>query len=1075
MYSIVFGDGAPPANNAPTVTPVNISNSESGNYTNGTLTGQWTYADSDSDPEVYNETSWFKDDAVQSSLANLTVVNSGNTSAGEVWIFSVRANDGTDWSSWVNSSGHTIQAEPANNAPVIITSRIDPTTPNTTDDLDGYCNATDADGDNVTYCYSWFLNGVLNLTVCDVGEPAIVEDDSSDASNCVGNWNSTYTCANVDDSDYDTYGTSDFGSEASLRVNYTKPAGVTGATWEAKYGNSTGNVTVNTTIISSCFEQDNLQLLAESSNFDGGDTVTDRVRLACWDGDSWEIILSKVYYDRVYDQKIFWTSQTGTSEEGVEIKVDTLSSIYTSKGEVWNFSCLANDGTDNSTWGVNDSVTIQNVVPSLPTQNSPADESNVTTTSVLLNCSGSTDGDGDSLNYTYWGDSTDGTTLLGINDTENTYNWTGLSNGIEYTWKCGATDGEDYSSNTSLWNFTIVLPDTTPPIFSNHLINPDPPNEDQNVEINVTVSESVDTVKLEFNNTNYTISTNISNEWYFTINSGNYSAGENMTYYWWANDTSGNQNTSNQQSFIVASGNTAPVLETVRINPTPTAYSNQTLEGFWNASDTDGDTVTVMCNWSINGVHFSTDYYHEDVGQALADAWANNTKWDNSDDVTYLNDSDWTTYASNDYGSGDSYLWMNYTKQDTYSGATWNIKDSQSGGVLEIDISTEHYSCWSQNENVLELRAHSERAEGWWECYNGTDWHNLRHFVGYEMFEENITWHNITYVTQNVEYDGLNISSDLTSKGQAWNFTCKALDINGDWSNELSGNITVINMKPEAHNLTLVASDAPNNYTTADLTGSYDFYDIDDEDSEQFWETNWFVDGSHNTSFDNKTIVLNGNTTKAEVYIFSARVFDGYEWSVWVNSTSLTILNTPPTTPTQNSPADESNVTTTSVLLNCSGTTDDDNDAINYTYWGDSTDGTTLLGINDTENTYNWTGLSDGEYTWKCGATDGEDYSSNTSLWNFTVVIPENPTLNLEWVYPTSDIDVLTNTFFNVSVNLTCLSDSCTLVNTSLYNGTIVAGEDVTWNKTFAGADGSDSIYRIVADSNDNIYVAGLV
>ncbi|MCR4285249.1 MAG: hypothetical protein NUV97_04385, partial [archaeon] len=46
-------------------------------------------------------------------LNNFSTIESGNTSVGEVWIFSARAYDGTDWSDWVNSSGLTILSAPA--------------------------------------------------------------------------------------------------------------------------------------------------------------------------------------------------------------------------------------------------------------------------------------------------------------------------------------------------------------------------------------------------------------------------------------------------------------------------------------------------------------------------------------------------------------------------------------------------------------------------------------------------------------------------------------------------------------------------------------------------------------------------------------------------------------------------------------------------------------------------------------------------------------------------------------------------------------------------------------------------
>jgi len=49
-------------------------------------------------------------------------------------------------------------------APIIQSSIIRPSPAYTNDSIRGYCNATDADGGNITYIYAWYLNGILNAS-----------------------------------------------------------------------------------------------------------------------------------------------------------------------------------------------------------------------------------------------------------------------------------------------------------------------------------------------------------------------------------------------------------------------------------------------------------------------------------------------------------------------------------------------------------------------------------------------------------------------------------------------------------------------------------------------------------------------------------------------------------------------------------------------------------------------------------------------------------------------------------------------------------------------------------------------
>ena len=143
-------------NTAPNATTVNLTSSDSLNRTNGTLTGTWTFNDDDStDSEQNNETKWYKNGAIQNNLTNLTSINSGNTTKEDNWTFSIRVNDGTDWSNFENSSQLTI----TNTAPNTTTPTLNSTSINnhTTDNLT--CHFTINDDKGFYHCFGCGAHG----------------------------------------------------------------------------------------------------------------------------------------------------------------------------------------------------------------------------------------------------------------------------------------------------------------------------------------------------------------------------------------------------------------------------------------------------------------------------------------------------------------------------------------------------------------------------------------------------------------------------------------------------------------------------------------------------------------------------------------------------------------------------------------------------------------------------------------------------------------------------------------------------------------------------------------------------
>ncbi|GAI93564.1 unnamed protein product, partial [marine sediment metagenome] len=223
------------------------------------------------------------------------------------------------------------------------------------------------------------------------------------------------------------------------------------------------------------------------------------------------------------------------------------------------------DEYDNSDWADDNrslmmNYTVADAPPSV-TLNSPIDYYNSTSANIEFNCTA--DDDIDLVNVSLYGNWSgwhlNETNLTPIDNAPVIFDKT-ISDGI-YVWNCYACDSISQCSFDSA-NYTFTV-DRVYPTFSGYARNPDPPNEDENVQVNVTITESnLDTVILEWGGTtNYTVTTSNANEYYFTVLNGNYTAHDSVTYYWYANDTAGNLNKSAEQSFTVA--NRIPTLSPV--------------------------------------------------------------------------------------------------------------------------------------------------------------------------------------------------------------------------------------------------------------------------------------------------------------------------------------------------------------------------------------------------------------------------------------------------------------------------------------------------------------------------------
>jgi len=133
-------------NTIPTISDVILNSTDPLNRSNSTLTAYWTYSDSENSIAQLNHTKWYINQSEQSSLENLTIINQGNISKTDVWLFSIRAYDGNNWSSWQNSSNITI-----NNAAPIMSVIKNESHVNETNLINITMNGSDIDNDDLVY------------------------------------------------------------------------------------------------------------------------------------------------------------------------------------------------------------------------------------------------------------------------------------------------------------------------------------------------------------------------------------------------------------------------------------------------------------------------------------------------------------------------------------------------------------------------------------------------------------------------------------------------------------------------------------------------------------------------------------------------------------------------------------------------------------------------------------------------------------------------------------------------------------------------------------------------------------
>ena len=143
------------SNNAPVVDSITVSPTNPG--TLDTLVASSISSDEDMDSIVDTQYRWLKN-GIMTSISTSTL-DSAMTAKGDMWTVEVRVNDGTEWSSWTESSSFEIQ----NTAPILESAAMSMTEATTNENVTVIATMSDVDGDETSTSITWYLDGVLQL------------------------------------------------------------------------------------------------------------------------------------------------------------------------------------------------------------------------------------------------------------------------------------------------------------------------------------------------------------------------------------------------------------------------------------------------------------------------------------------------------------------------------------------------------------------------------------------------------------------------------------------------------------------------------------------------------------------------------------------------------------------------------------------------------------------------------------------------------------------------------------------------------------------------------------------------
>ncbi|MFX1507642.1 MAG: hypothetical protein ACFFDC_16270 [Promethearchaeota archaeon] len=943
------------------ITPINPK-------TGNDLTINYDYFDADSDPELGTEIIWYKDNVLQEVLNGSTIVFANYTGKGQVWHCKVQPKDGVDYGQWVYVSINvTINNTPPSVENLIIT----PSEPRTGDHLEAEYTYTDIDmdpesGTKIIWYKDGTLQGFLNdsttvlSTYTTKGQVWSFKVKPSDGTD-FGNWisvsinitimntvpsvsNLTIMPSNPKTGDdlkvnYDYFDTdSDLENDSYIRWykneeeqstyenQTTIPAFATtkGETWYFIIEPSDG-IDYGVLKTSPSISIANTAPYASNLTMIPGDPQTNR-----------DLLASYAYVDADEDPEsgteIIWY-KNGVLQTALNGSM-TISSNYTTKGQVWFFEVRPSDNTDFGSWvRIPINVTIINTAPSASdlviTPNSPKASHELEANYIFIDI----DMDLEKEPKIYWykngvlQTALNGTFTVGAGNT---------TKGDRWHFKIKPFDGTEYGNLFSC-PVNVTIHNTYPIVIDLEITPSNPKTGDDLIALYIYDDVDMDPEsgsiirwykngfeQLTFENQTYILASNSSKgeTWYFVIQPC---------------DGSDYGILKTSPSVIIT--NTAPIVSDLIITPGNPKTSDDLILNY-SYFDTDSDLESdSYIRWYKNEEEQST---YENQTTIPAFATTKGETWyfiiEPSDGIDYgvLKTSPSISIANtapsasnlaiipNNPTTGQT-LVINYTYTDVDADPEngTEILWYKNGVLQEIltDFVDASYTAKGQIWHCKIKPSDGSDFGNWLECLNNVTIGNSAPEVSSLTIAptspktgDNITasyiycdpddpesktenGSQILWYRDGVLQGGLNdsktVPANYTARGQVWYYKLRPKDgvDFGNWS-ILSFNITIFNTEPEVTKVDITPSERLV-YTNDTLEAIFESLDVDND---QIIATNivWFNNDIEVPFLENNTKILPEFTQKSQIWYCKVRVFDSFDWSDYKKSEQIHIENSVP-------------------------------------------------------------------------------------------------------------------------------------------------------------------------------------
>lgn len=438
---------------------------------------------------------------------------------------------------------------------------------------------------------------------------------------------------------------------------------------------------------------------------------------------------------------------------------------------------------------------------------------------------------------------------------------------------------------------------------------------------------------------------------------------------------------------------------------------------FWNTSNQTGNRIYARGNY-IGG-----NYWSNPSGTGFSDS-CTDSNFDGFCDDYYNVSSESSTTIS---GTNIDYLPLS----DGYGAAPpfYNTTDYSVSGTNQTNTQLYLNVTWSDDNNISHWIL-SENQSGSW----------TNHSASSEWIHKVNSW-----------YIAVMDFTITASKGTVFNVIGYANDTSNKWNNTwqsgygLNIQVTVENTPP-THEKPKINSSSGTNLTVETLQCfNQSTSDIDGDlvtNSYRWFENDNLIIGETDST------LASGNTQKGSNYLCEISISDGTDAGTPKNSTTLTILNSPPTTPTIHFPEDGHNYSDIP-YINYSAS-DPDGDTITYYGYINQT-----LNFTSTTNISDWN-ASEGTYNLTVSAYDGTSFSSNSTPVIFTLDTTPPTIYSISVSSTDTTLSVSCNAsddteWYNISLNTSASSDYITecsytftgLSPSTIYNITVQAYDEV--------------------------------